>query len=517
MSFSVAPRTWPLAEERSGTASRTQSSPRAAVASPRDPAALRRASLRFADQDLERRYQRVTGAESRAGFQVTTGSAAALWFFAAAIIPAGTPIPLSVAIPICVALALLNEAALLTSDWAETVDRQHAVVAALTSINGLAVLWLASAGRVLPGYGISALMLLFAFGFVSRTGFVFATFRSVVIAIGFSVAVFSYPAPESLLVDAFIFAAAVFGMLFALRLLERSRRRVFAQEIVITAQAEALGLAKERVDALLSRMLPNAISKRLLAGEETIADEYPAVTVLFADIVGFTPLAARLSATQVIELLDWLFSRFDELVAERGLEKVKTIGDAYMAAGGLSDGVADDAARVVDLALAMMDATAGADGDAGHLQLRIGVHTGPVIGGVIGHRKVAFDIWGDTVNVASRLESQGYPGVIQISDATWQLVSDRFEGIPRGSIDLRGHGDIETYSIVARRDSVAADQPVEPGARDASGRPAPSRDVPRAVPRGSGSPPAPHRAAGRPPPRGPSRCSSSRRGSRPSP
>ena len=450
MSLSVAPRTWPAADERPGRAVRVESPAGVGARPGRDRGAIRPVSLRFLDADLERRYQRASGAESHSGFRITTGSAALLWLLAATVIPAGTPIPLAVAIPVCIAMALLNEAALLASDWADTLDRQHAVVAALTSVNGLVVLLLAATGGVLPGYGISALMLLFAFGFVARTGFVFAVVRSTVIALGFAVAVITYSTPERLLVDAFIFGAAVVGMLFALRLLERSRRRLFAQEIVITAQAEALAAEKDRADELLSKMLPASISRRLLAGERTIADEYPAVTVLFADIVGFTPLAARLPAPDVVGLLDGLFSRFDELVAARGLEKVKTIGDAYMAAGGLSDGTADHAARVVDLALAMIEA-AGAGESAAVLRLRIGIHTGPVIGGVIGHRKVAFDIWGDTVNVASRLESHGVPGRIQVSETTWDLVRDRFEGAALGPIDLRGHGPIETYSILGRR------------------------------------------------------------------
>jgi class 3 adenylate cyclase len=127
-----------------------------------------------------------------------------------------------------------------------------------------------------------------------------------------------------------------------------------------------------------------------------------------------------------------------------------------MAAGGLSDEETDHAARIVDLAIAMMEVASEPGACARNVQLRIGIHSGPVIGGVIGHRKVAFDIWGDTVNVASRLESQGVPGRIQISDATWQLVRDQFEGIARGSLDLRGHGPVETYAIVGRREPLTA-------------------------------------------------------------
>jgi class 3 adenylate cyclase len=415
-----------------------------------DRGALRRGSLRFLDERLERQYQHRAGAESLTGFQITTGAAALLWLLAAVVIPAGTPIPGDRAIPVSTAMGILNWAAFLLATRAGTLDRQHAIISFLTSINGLVILWFASTGGVLPGYGISAIMLLFAFGFVSRTGFVFAAWRSAVIVVGFVVAATLYPFPGSLLVDAFIFGAAVIGTLVALRLLEQSRRRVFYQDTVITQQAEALKLEKDRADALLLNVLPGSISSRLLAGERTIADEYPAVTVLFADIVGFTRLTTRLPADEVVDLLGRLFARFDELVAARGLEKIKTIGDAYMAAGGLPEPLDDHAARVVDLGLAMIEATQEDEGFA-DLRLRIGVHSGPVIGGVIGDRKFAFDIWGETVNVASRLESQGLAGRVQVSAATRRQVEDQFEAEPRGPIQLRGYGPLETYTIVGRR------------------------------------------------------------------
>ena len=399
---------------------------------------------------MERRYQREWGAKSQTGFRITTGVAAVMWLLAAVIIPTGTPIPLDRAFPVSSVMALLNWAAFMLSARTDTLDRQHWVISFLTSVNGLVILWLASTGSVLPGYGISALMLLFVFGFVARTGFIFAAWRSAVIVVGFVVAAILYPGPGNLLVDAFIFGAAVVGTLVALRRLEQVRRRVFYQETVITEQAEALRLEKDRADALLLNVLPVSISSRLLAGELTIADEYPAVTVLFADIIGFTRLAARLPADEVVDLLGRLFARFDELVAERGLEKIKTIGDAYMAAGGLPEPVDDHAARVVDLGLAMI-ATTQEDDRFADLRLRIGVHSGPVIGGVIGNRKFAFDIWGETVNIASRLESQGVGGRVHVSAATWRKVEDLFDAEPRGPIPLRGYGPMETYSILGRR------------------------------------------------------------------
>ena len=149
---------------------------------------------------------------------------------------------------------------------------------------------------------------------------------------------------------------------------------------------------------------------------------------------------------EVVEMLDRLFGRFDELVAELGLEKIKTIGDAYMAAGGLPEPLDDHAARAVDLGLAMIDAAAK-EGDAlANVRLRVGVHSGPVIGGVIGHRKFAFDIWGETVNIASRLESHGIPGRVHVSAATWRQVETLFDrGAPRPGQPSRPRSDGDVH------------------------------------------------------------------------
>ena len=455
MSLSIGMRTRRASDPAVGGASRSAGSVDLAgrPATPIvDRGALRPGSLRFVDPVLERRYQRHGGAESLAGFLITTAAGAVGWLFATVVIPTGTPIPVERAVSVSYAMALTNSAAFLLSGWATTLNRQHAIVSALTSVNGLVILWLASTGGVLPGYGISAIMLLFSFGFVSRTGFVFAAWRSAVIVAGFVAVALTYSGPGSLAVDAFVFGAAVLGTMVALRLLEQSRRRVFYQDLVIHEQADALMFEKQRADGLLLNVLPASISARLLNGERTIADEYPSVSVLFADIVGFTSMAAHLPAADVIGMLGRLFARFDELVAARGLEKIKTIGDAYMVAGGLPEPMEDHAARVVDLALAMIDVAREESSGAGDIQLRIGIHTGPVTGGVIGHRKFAFDIWGDTVNVASRLESHGIPGRVQVSKATWASVKDQFDAESRRSIHLRGFGPTDTYLIVGPRD-----------------------------------------------------------------
>ena len=280
-----------------------------------DGGALRRGTLRFLDDRVEQRYQRQGGAESQIGYRIATATAAVMWLLAVVVIPTSTPIPPGLAIAVCFAMSAFNSAGFLLSARADTLDRQHSTISVLTAVNGLVILWLASEGGVLPGYGISAILLLFIFGFVARTAFIFAAMRTAVIVVGFVVAAVLYPGRSNLLVDTFIFGAAVIGSLVALRLLEQSRRRVFYQDIVITHQADALRLEKDRADALLLNVLPESISSRLLAGERTIADLYPAVTVLFADIVGFTPLTARLPADELVGMLGRLFARFGTVAA----------------------------------------------------------------------------------------------------------------------------------------------------------------------------------------------------------
>jgi class 3 adenylate cyclase len=418
-----------------------------------DRGILRHLSLRFVDDRVERDYQRQGGAESQAGFRVTTAAAAVMWLLAALVIPTGTQIPSDRAIPMCLVMAVVNWAAFLLPR-AETLDRQHSIISFLTSVNGLVILWIASTGDVLPGYGISAIMLLFAFGFVARTGFIFAALRSAVLVVGFMAAAILYDGRDSLLVDAFIFGAAVIGTLLALRLLEGSRRRVFYQDIVITQQASALKLEKDRADALLLNVLPEPISARLLAGERTIADAYPDVTVLFADIVGFTELASRLPADEVVGVLGRLFGRFDELVAERGLEKIKTIGDAYMAAAGLPVAAADHAARAAHMALDMIDALAGFNARNGYnLQLRVGINSGAVVAGVVGKRKFIYDLWGDAVNIASRMESHGVAGRVQVTEATRQYLAEPFFFEERGTIAAKGVGELRTWFLTGRNDA----------------------------------------------------------------
>lgn len=224
--------------------------------------------------------------------------------------------------------------------------------------------------------------------------------------------------------------------------LERARWREREQRYLRLIEIE-----KERADALLNAILPGQIVRRLAAGEEVIADRFESVTILFADIVGFTPIAAATEPVDLLRRLDGLFSRFDELADRHGVEKIKTIGDAYMAAAGLPERRPDHARRVLDLARAMM-AEAAAPRDGGPpLLLRIGIHTGPVVAGLIGRRRFVYDIWGHTVNLASRLESHGAPGRIQLSQATLDALPACPIPLRRVHLDLKGMGPTAVYQL----------------------------------------------------------------------
>ena len=204
--------------------------------------------------------------------------------------------------------------------------------------------------------------------------------------------------------------------------------------------------AEARSEELLTNAIPAAISARLKRGETRIAETYPDTTVLFADLAGFTPWTRETDPDRVVSFLDDLFSRFDALAAEHGVEKIKTIGDAYMAVAGAPAPNADHAASALRLARGMLDALAAARDRSGvELALRVGMASGPVVGGVIGQRRILFDLWGDTVNTASRMQSSGVPDRIQVAAATYQLLRDAhdFEG-PR-TVEVKGLGPMTTY------------------------------------------------------------------------
>ena len=212
--------------------------------------------------------------------------------------------------------------------------------------------------------------------------------------------------------------------------------------------------AHARSERLLLNVLPEPVATRLKTDESLIADHCPAASVLFADIVGFTPLAERLSASEVVALLDRIFTRWDRLAAQFGAEKIKTIGDAYMVAAGIPVARDDHAEVVAELALAMGPEVDAVAAETGHsLQVRIGIDSGPAVAGVIGRSKFIYDLWGDTVNTASRMESHTSPGTIQVTERTYELLRDRYALQAQGTIEVKGKGPMSTYLLTRRRQS----------------------------------------------------------------
>ena len=208
---------------------------------------------------------------------------------------------------------------------------------------------------------------------------------------------------------------------------------------------------KRRSEALLLNILPKKIVDRMRGGEVVIADRVLEATILFCDLVGFTKISHELSAERVIDLLSRIFAKLDRLASEHGVEKIKTIGDAYMVAAGIPEPQADHALRIARFALRMLEAVdAIAMVTDVKLEARVGVHTGPIVAGVIGTHKFAYDIWGDTVNTASRMESHSLPGRIQISAATRDLLGERFNFEDRGIIEVKGKGLMQTFFLNER-------------------------------------------------------------------
>jgi len=213
-----------------------------------------------------------------------------------------------------------------------------------------------------------------------------------------------------------------------------------------------LHLEQVKSESLLLNVLPGQVAARLKGGERIIADHFSSASILFADLVGFTPLSARLPPVKMVELLNEIYSHFDSLVDKYGVEKIRTIGDNYMVAAGLPKRRPDHARVLARLALEMNVYLARLVPIHGErLSFRIGINSGPVIAGVIGHKKFSYDVWGDTVNTASRMESQGEPGKIQITHATYELIKDEFVCKPRGKLAIKGKGSMETWFLIGQK------------------------------------------------------------------
>ncbi|MBE9095897.1 adenylate/guanylate cyclase domain-containing protein [Tychonema sp. LEGE 07203] len=237
------------------------------------------------------------------------------------------------------------------------------------------------------------------------------------------------------------------------------KNKMYRQEIAYREQAEietrllleTTKLQKEEIEELLLNILPQAIAERLQDGQSIIADSFSDVSVLFADLVGFTNFASQNTATETVKVLNQIFTQFDQLSLQHGLEKIKTIGDAYMVVGGLPEPQENHALAIAQMALDMQAAVASFNEKNNRsFSLRIGINIGAVVAGVIGLTKFSYDLWGDAVNVAHRMESNGIPGEIQVTAAVYERLKDTFSFKRRGAIEIKGKGEMIVYLLLGR-------------------------------------------------------------------
>ena len=259
-------------------------------------------------------------------------------------------------------------------------------------------------------------------------------------------------------ISVFIFAlnfAAVSSIVFLLlRFATTEKHKIQAH---LEEAHQLLQEEQARSERLLLNILPGPIAERLKSSNQTIADGFSDVSVMFVDIVNFTRIAEGLKPQEVFTMLNRIFSSFDELAETYGLEKIKTIGDAYMVAGGLNDACHDYTAALVDMALDMRDLLQrDFHVNSRHLEVRIGIGSGPVVAGVVGKKKFIYDLWGDTVNIASRITGEGPPGMVQIDERSYLRLRDRFDFLSPETVHLKGKGNMTVYRVVGRKPNAAA-------------------------------------------------------------
>jgi class 3 adenylate cyclase len=326
---------------------------------------------------------------------------------------------------------------------------------AMTGLGIVSIITVAREAEFGSKFYFSGLLLvsMWAYG-LTRLRFQYAVLANVVILIGYefaSIMVKQLLESETGIViftihNFFFLGANVIGM-FASYNLERYTRMDFLQKYTIQAQ-------RDQADKLLFNILPERIAEKLKRSNDTIAEEFSSASVLFADIVNFTPISARFDPLEVVEMLNELFSHFDELVDKHSVEKIQVAGDGYMVAAGVPAPRKNHAVVLAHLALEMMDYVKEQEflGGRHSIEIRIGINSGPLIGGVIGRKKFVYALWGDMVNTASRMESHGESGKIQITRATYELVKDDFECEYIGEIPVKGKGNMETWRLIREKE-----------------------------------------------------------------
>jgi class 3 adenylate cyclase len=412
-------------------------------------------TLRFAADDLERSWRAMRARESLRPFRATIGLAIAL--YVGFIVLDRTLLEdvagrlLVVRGIVCVLLL-----GLLALSWTPAWRRFHGwIVAAAVVVAGGGIVMLLAVGRAEASlYWAGLMLVLMAIHGLFRPRLPISVVLSGALVVAFNAVVI--PAgiiPPAIVVadDFFLVSAAILGSLATYSLERLSREHFLA--------IEHLEEERRLSERLLLNILPEPIARRLKAGEEPIADHHTEVTVLFADIVGFTAMTAGMEPDDLVRLLDRVFHEFDGIARDHEIQKVKTIGDACMMVAGLSGTRDDHAVRVAEAALDMRERIADLRTPEGEpLRLHIGIASGPVVAGVIGRTRFSYDLWGDVVNTASRMASLGERDRIQVTEDVVRLLGDRYALRPRGPLEVKGKGTMETW-FLERRESAWEEAP----------------------------------------------------------
>ena len=419
---------------------------------------LRSLTLRFVDPAIETRFQdayfRDNLAYIRLAHLLGVALWAVFWLLARRALDAERGLDTFIRFGLGIPSVLLSLALTSTRGY-----RRYWQTALTGTLLFSGVLWATHRALIedaYPGWGYGGLMLILAFCYIfARVQIAYSAIAGALMIAYYNVVTVLFTRDSSLDVmfaDFFLVSFAVVGMAGAYGL-ERFARLLFLRELQLDRE-------RERADELLANMLPRAIVERLKGREPApltgtppgiLADGLPEVTVLFADLVGFTSEAGTMAPADLVRILDGVFTRLDEVAGRHGMEKIKTVGDAYMAVAGAPEPRPDHAEAAADMALEVLDRLRGERWPSGApLQVRIGVASGPVVAGVIGRRTFAYDLWGDTVNVASRLEANGEPGRILVSEATARLLADGFEVSEPCMVELKGKGPTPARFLVGR-------------------------------------------------------------------
>ena len=413
---------------------------------------LRPVTLSFPDRALEKAFQLDSARKVQWRHRVTWLLSAALWSLLALLDPvtSGSPGNLKVilAIRLAVLPAFVATAAVGWLPLEKFARWRHVSAAACASIGLWSVLAMGLAvpdpERLDMASGpVSFAVAIIAVCFIWSTRLAVSFVVAVPVTLATPLMLLRYSSSEVVPTLFWFAAAAVMGGIGSWRF-EVSQRYSFLQRKWLSEE-------RARSEALLHNLLPRVIADRLKATSGRIAEHHESATILFCDIVGFTELAESTEPVTLVETLDRIFSSFDDLAQTLGLEKIKTIGDAYMVAGGLPSSTPDHAEAVAEMALAIRDTFTSELLPGQRLRVRIGIHTGPVIAGVIGKKKLVYDLWGDTVNTASRMESHSLPGRIHVTRTVFEILRADYDFEGRGQVDVKGKGTMETFFLNSRR------------------------------------------------------------------